>query len=479
MLVRRFNLFLGLGLGAIFCTDSAFGQGFSGGGFSDYLLRRDENQNGLLDPEEWQNSRSRFMIENAAKEAGIDLTRPIPIQQLQAAMTAQREKMGGGSPFGGGFGGSSSGGFGGSGGGYGGYGGRGDWGRSSESSNGSWGRSSESSNRDGSSSSSENRRSESRREEKKPSLPPGVPGFGEKVDLKPVLGFGSALESNLALASAAPVTKEEEKSKEKERERSKESRDQPREERRDERPSWGSRDSGSRESGSSARDKEDYERREREKNRETAKSMVAQNDTNKDGVLAKRDDEWKNLRGTPENADYNKDGIITVDELTERLMERSRESYASSSRGGSYGGYGSKPAVGTNGKPVRFLTATERLPEGLPTWFTRGDLNGDGQVSMGEYATKWDDAKISEFMKYDLNADGMITAAECIAVEKSRGGSSSTRTASTYGPPSAGGLPSSEKAAVPSEEPAKKTENSAADPDMPVEETMPAETASE
>lgn len=431
---RRYNLFVCLSLATFLGADGAFGQGFGppgggfggpgGGGFSfsDYLLRKDENQNGVLDPEEWQNSRSRYMIESAAKEAGIDLTRPIPIQQLQAAMTAQREKSGGG--------------------GFGGPGGS-SWGRPPESSN------SNGSSSNNSSSSSDSRRSdsrsESRREEKKSSLPPGVPGFGEKVDLKPVLGFGSALDQT-QLASAAPLTKEEERAKEKERERERErERDRERKEgrdsSRDERSSsgsssgYGSRDSSSRDSGSSSRDKEDYERREREKNRETAKSLVAQNDTNKDGHLAKKDDEWKNLRGTPENADYNKDGIITVDELTERLMERSRESYSSSSS--SRGGYGApKPATGANGKPVRFLTATERLPEGLPTWFTRGDLNGDGQVSMGEYATKWDDAKISEFMKYDVNADGMITANECIAAEKSRGGaSSSTRTASTYGAP--------------------------------------------
>lgn len=464
MQMLRFNLFLGLGLAslgiaALGSAESALAQGFGGPGggsfsFSDYLARKDENHNGVLDPEEWQNSRSRYMIENAAKEAGIDLTRPIPIDRLQAAMNAQREKMGSSGGFGGGFGGPG-----------GSYGGSGSWGRPPEGSSSS-----------STPNSSENRRSETRKEDKKTTLPPGVPGFGEKTDLKPVLGFGSALDTT-QLASAAPLTKEEERAKEKEREREREkerreSRDQPREERRDDRSSSSSRDSSS--GDRAARDKEDYERREREKNRETAKSMVAQNDTNKDGHLAKRDDEWKNLRGTPENADYNKDGIITVDELTERLMERSRESYASS---GSRGGYGSKPATGTNGKPIRFLTATERLPEGLPSWFTRGDLNGDGQVSMGEYATKWDDAKLAEFARYDMNSDGMITAQECIAVEKSRGGSSS-RTASTFGAPPAGGPMSSEKPAPPADKSAEKSDKAAAT-EKPAEAVKPMESASE
>jgi hypothetical protein len=471
MLLRRFNYLLGLGLTAVLAADTAFGQGFGGpgggfggpggSGFSDYLLRKDENHNGVLDPEEWQNSRSRYMIENAAKEAGIDLTRPIPIDRLQAAMNSQREKMGGSSPWGGGFGGP--------GGGYGGPGGSSGWGRPPESSNGN-----------STPNSGENRRPESRRDDKKSSsLPPGVPGFGEKVDIKPVLGFGSALDAT-QVASATPLTKEEERAKEKERERErekerKENRDQPREERRDDKSSGG-RDSGSRDSGSASRDKEDFERREREKNRETAKSMVAQNDTNKDGHLAKRDDEWKGLRGTPENADYNKDGIITVDELTERLMERSRETYASSS---SRGGYGSKPTTGTNGKPVRFLTATERLPEGLPSWFTRGDLNGDGQVSMGEYATKWDDAKITEFMKFDMNSDGMITANECIAVEKARGGSTTSRTASTMGALPAGGAPANDKAAPASDKPVEKSDKAATPSEKPSEATAPVASASE
>jgi hypothetical protein len=69
-------------------------------------------------------------------------------------------------------------------------------------------------------------------------------------------------------------------------------------------------------------------------------------------------------------------------------------------------------------KPVaqRFLTAAERLPEGLPDWFRQKDANGDGQISMAEYATDWNDAKVREYRKWDLNGDGVIEPSEALKV---------------------------------------------------------------
>ncbi len=70
----------------------------------------------------------------------------------------------------------------------------------------------------------------------------------------------------------------------------------------------------------------------------------------------------------------------------------------------------------SNPKPVRYRTPAERLPEGLPDWFLRLDSDGDGQIMMHEFATTWTDAKASEFSKYDLNGDGIITPEECLKV---------------------------------------------------------------
>ena len=72
----------------------------------------------------------------------------------------------------------------------------------------------------------------------------------------------------------------------------------------------------------------------------------------------------------------------------------------------------------TGKRSYRVLTPAERLPKGLPDWFTQKDANGDGQISMSEYSSTWTDEAAAEFAKYDLNNDGVITAAECVKAQK-------------------------------------------------------------
>jgi hypothetical protein len=72
-------------------------------------------------------------------------------------------------------------------------------------------------------------------------------------------------------------------------------------------------------------------------------------------------------------------------------------------------------------KVIRFLRPDERLPKGLPDWFKARDTNGDGQVSMAEFSTDWNPAKEAEFLRLDVNHDGMITPHECLKVEKKSG----------------------------------------------------------
>jgi hypothetical protein len=87
--------------------------------------------------------------------------------------------------------------------------------------------------------------------------------------------------------------------------------------------------------------------------------------------------------------------------------QSSQSSTASSSRQSS-----------SSAKPSRYLSPSERLPEGLPAWFIRADIDGDGQVTMAEFASQWTDAEAARFAKYDLNGDGIITPQECLQVEK-------------------------------------------------------------
>lgn len=69
-------------------------------------------------------------------------------------------------------------------------------------------------------------------------------------------------------------------------------------------------------------------------------------------------------------------------------------------------------------KSYRLLTAAERLAKqhnDLPDWFGRKDVNGDGQVSMAEFASVWSEGSATEFARADRNEDGTVTAAEAVA----------------------------------------------------------------
>jgi Ca2+-binding EF-hand superfamily protein len=152
-----------------------------------------------------------------------------------------------------------------------------------------------------------------------------------------------------------------------------------------------------------------------ERVRRYAEALLRQYDKNKNNVLEK--DEWSQMQSRWHDADANRDGVITLDELAARMsnFSRSRSSPPSSSSGTMVS---SGPSVGGNSAPrksIRFLSPQERLPPGLPDWFLRKDADGDGQVSMAEYArSDWSDSLAEEFNKYDLNGDGIITPEECL-----------------------------------------------------------------
>lgn len=74
-------------------------------------------------------------------------------------------------------------------------------------------------------------------------------------------------------------------------------------------------------------------------------------------------------------------------------------------------------------KSMRWHTAWERLPKGLPKWFYEIDIDEDGQIEMWEWAEDWTEEgwtteDVEEFKKYDLNDDGIITPEEVLKVEK-------------------------------------------------------------
>lgn len=170
--------------------------------------------------------------------------------------------------------------------------------------------------------------------------------------------------------------------------------------------------------------------------REFAANILKRYDKNGNGVLEK--DEWSGMRGDPNEIDRNKDGVITLDEMAERMLAFRRE------RGGGGppgppGTSGSPPtstastagaagaATGAGKRVWKFLSPQDRLPAGLPDWFRAKDVDGDGQVSMKEYSADWSGSAIAGFQKYDTNNDGLITPEECLTGSKVAGGESDDR----------------------------------------------------
>jgi hypothetical protein len=372
------------------------------------LPRLDTNRDGMLSPEEIPDG-ARPVIERVAGHAKLNMSQPMPIDRLVEAVKQLREQR-------------SSGGD---------------------------------SERDGSRSSKSSGGDTS-----------AVPGFGVEMDLPEVPGFGPVAEGELAASGSLEdryerrvidyvngifsrydkndndVLDQEEwkdvrwRSDPKESDTNKDGRLTKAEfcERMVKRWNWGRKQqssggglsnkpsgfgsSGSGSSGSSSSSDSD-------KVRSYAKSLLTRYDTNKNGVLEK--DEWSKMSGKPKESDSNGDDILTLDELTTKLANYGKGSSTSgSSSTKSYASRppsSSRPSPGssrtTSDKPVyRFKSPTERLPRGLPDWFTRNDTNGDGQIAMSEYSATWSNSKAEEFQQYDLNGDGFVTPSEALAAEE-------------------------------------------------------------
>ena len=247
-----------------------------------------------------------------------------------------------------------------------------------------------------------------------------VPGFGVKVAKNPVPGFGSS--------SKTPPTKVEDQ----------DLRDADERMRRYDRNNDGSID------------ETEY--------RETRWSeQMSQWDTNKDGKLTREEVAVR----------YARRRLLSSNQAS---PEQSRGGWEARNRGDSRGdGQGGQRAEGDQKSasvPHPFeKRASFRLtdnsgnnprPAGVPEWFARDDTNMDNQVSMSEFARKWDATSLEDFYKFDTNQDGFITLKECLAAVKKgylkgSGGSSSSVALTEGGPAgsdnsamagSAGGTPS-------------------------------------
>ena len=373
------------------------GRGDGGRSFdpSEMVRNLDANKNGQVEPSEMSSNRSAFWVRGVASRAGMDLTKPLPVDKLIEAMQRPRDERS--------------------------RDGRRDNERSDDNDR----------DRGRDRDRDERRRDDERRSDgNSPSPPmgspgvatfgtptPGAPGatnvgadplaakYGERVVnyvndmLQRYDKNNDSFVDNEEWKSGTWSTKPEESDLNKDNRLSKEElciRIAKR---------FGSSSGGA----SSASSNSSSAAGNSEQVRGLAEGMMRQYDSDKDGKLQR--EEWMAMLPQHHSADTNSDGTITTEELAAKLT-----SYA----GGS--GTSSSPTFASTGASTgaqrRFRTPAERLPAGLPSWFFEKDANQDGQVMMSEYALRWSEEQAAEFGRRDLNGDGIITAKESLKANR-------------------------------------------------------------
>ena len=156
-----------------------------------------------------------------------------------------------------------------------------------------------------------------------------------------------------------------------------------------------------------------------------AKRLLAKYDTNRRGHLSK--EQWSQMQGRPGLIDRNQDGKVTLHELLLHIVE-----YGRSRPLGTPTTSGALPLVAdpanNNPDPVTgdpskatamFHVPGQSQPTGLPGWFRQQDRNGDGQLSLAEYAPTSSQEAVAAFERLDSNRDGLLTPRECVQPAKS------------------------------------------------------------
>lgn len=220
------------------------------------------------------------------------------------------------------------------------------------------------------------------------------------------------------------------------------------------------------------------------KMRRYAERVVKKLDRNGNGTLEAA--EWASLPGDPRLIDANHDGVITVDELSAYLARYARlhplhdeatawqhlpqpppmifqpvtpadrpPASAAAEQGGmpatsaeesaADGGAAAKGKAADKGQVLedlrrgrKYYVAPAALPPGLPDWFIERDKNGDGQLTLDEFAPDGSAAARRQFHEYDKNGDGVITPDEVVAPARasSEKGTLETKTSAAQKPAS-------------------------------------------
>lgn len=194
-----------------------------------------------------------------------------------------------------------------------------------------------------------------------------------------------------------------------------------------------------------------------EDDKREAEERMRRYDRDRDGFLSRQ--EVSRLSGNPMDFDRNRDGKLSITELTVRYARRregEEEARASNERQRERFEEETVEIPDVfNGRKSYRPVSTRKLPDGLPGFFTDKDANGDGQLTMAEFSNDWNEDVIADFFASDFNRDGIITADEAIrGVEESgapatMASSSSTSSSSTGSSSTSSSAPTSSTVSAP------------------------------
>lgn len=166
----------------------------------------------------------------------------------------------------------------------------------------------------------------------------------------------------------------------------------------------------------------------------------------RNGDLVLQSEEMGSMRGSPKEADLNQNGLLEVSEFAQYIANFGRRrkirllfSQDQIVEEGNpailnpltpAASEGADLAVPGDSSSEESASAVEgdtgvsdaaaqrfhvRKPRAnLPNWFTAKDANGDGQVSMAEYAPNATKAELTDFARMDSDADGVLTPRELL-----------------------------------------------------------------
>ncbi len=170
-------------------------------------------------------------------------------------------------------------------------------------------------------------------------------------------------------------------------------------------------------------------------------------DKNQNGRLER--EEWQTPQSSSNPADANGDGILTRDEFKDRVLSYGRLRRVRVLSSTEEGSENPPAAAATDSAEVnardpapingedeksdqpnqptgtdvskkqprrdtQFFVPAPRLPQGIPDWWRARDANGDGQLSLREFAPQASGADIAGFKKLDVNGDGLVTPSEYV-----------------------------------------------------------------